>query len=264
MAAHPEVLAYLVEGAKKRGIDPAVVVKAFNHEGLAVFDPNKPDRGGDEGSSFGPYQLHYKGMSKSMPNAGMGDDFTAATGLDARDPSTWRQQTDYVLDHLAGGGTWKPWMGAAAEGIYGRTGLPGGDRFKGKAPDTAGEIQPRVSGPVEAAGGGFGADTGPQLYDDAPSDGRQDLAEGMVAGAFPDKPKKPVTWKDRMRGAAKGFGAALSDMGGNMAAPMSLPSQIPTTMTPGQMVSPIDPQQADTQRQQLAAAMARLNSGRLY
>jgi hypothetical protein len=126
MAANPEVLAYLVEGAKRRGIDPATVVRAFGHEGLNVFDPAQPDRGGDEGSSFGPYQLHYAGMSKSMPRAGMGDDFTSKTGLNARDPSTWRQQTDFVLDHLAGGGSWRPWMGAAAEGITGRMGLPGG------------------------------------------------------------------------------------------------------------------------------------------
>jgi D-alanyl-D-alanine carboxypeptidase len=142
----------------------------------------------------------------------------------------------------------------------------------GAQPPQQGQAEPsladtpaaRVSGPVEAAGGGFGADAGPQLFMPPEQPGRQDLAEGMVAGAFPDKPKKPVTWKDRMRGAAKGFGAALSDMGGDMAAPMSLPSQIQTTMTPGQMVSPIDPQQADAQRQQLAAAMARLNSGRLF
>lgn len=107
---------YIRQAAIARGMDPNIAVRVAAHEGLNAFDPSKPDHGGDEGSSFGPYQLHYAGMSKSMPHAGLGDDFTASTGLDARDPSTWKQQVDFSLDHAAKNG-WGAWMGAKAAGV---------------------------------------------------------------------------------------------------------------------------------------------------
>jgi D-alanyl-D-alanine carboxypeptidase len=116
MAANPEVVEYIRRAAIARGIDPEVALRVAGAEALNVFDPNQPDRGGDEGSSFGPYQFHYAGISKSMPNAGMGDDFTKATGLRASDPSTWKRQVDFALDYAAKKG-WTPWMGAQAAGI---------------------------------------------------------------------------------------------------------------------------------------------------
>ncbi len=89
------------------GIDPDAAVNVARHEGLNVY-------GGDKGSSFGPFQLHYGGVAAGG-NAvgGMGDDFTKATGLDARDPSTVPQQVDFALSHAAKGG-WGPWHGAQA------------------------------------------------------------------------------------------------------------------------------------------------------
>lgn len=124
MPANPEIVAYIRQVAIANGIDPEVALRVAEAEALNVFDPNRPDLGGDEGSSFGPFQLHYKGISKNMPNAGMGDDFTAATGLDARDPSTWRQQVDFALKQAARGG-WSPWMGAKAAGITDWQGIGG-------------------------------------------------------------------------------------------------------------------------------------------
>lgn len=125
---------YLRQAATKRRIDPDVVVKVAGHEGLHGFDPNKPDAGGDEGSSFGPLQLHYAGMSKSMPHAGLGDEFTQQTGLDARDPSTWKQQIDFGLDYAAQHG-WSAWMGAKAAGVGPFDGITGA---KAQGVDTTG------------------------------------------------------------------------------------------------------------------------------
>jgi hypothetical protein len=252
MAANQDVLAYLIEGAKRRGIDPATVTRAFGHEGLNVFDPNQPDRGGDEGSSFGPYQLHYAGMSKSMPNAGMGDDFTRATGLDARDSSTWRQQTDFVLDHLANGGSWKPWMGAAAEGITGRMGLPGG--------------QPGAK-PGEASVADYRAgNTGgkPVFVGAAPVTPFQDAAPAApgtaVASATPAAGDKKG-WRTALSKAMTGFkmpAMAKSDPNAGMPA-MPAAARVDTP----EMAS-FDPNQIANQRQQLAMAMQRLNSGKLW
>jgi hypothetical protein len=122
VGGNPEVADYIRQAAVARGIDPNIVLRVAGHEGLNVFDPSRPDHGGDEGSSFGPFQLHYAGRSKSMPNPGLGDEFTQATGLHASDPSTWKQQVDFSLDWARKHG-WSPWMGAKAEGITGMMGI---------------------------------------------------------------------------------------------------------------------------------------------
>jgi len=120
-----EIEARIRERAPHFGIDPNVAVAVANSEALRVFNPGVPDRGGDEGSSFGPFQFHYAGISPNMPNAGMGDDFTKATGLDARDSSTWPQQVDFALEQASKVG-WKPWMGAKNTGIGDWEGITGG------------------------------------------------------------------------------------------------------------------------------------------
>jgi hypothetical protein len=242
MAANPEVLAYVIDAAKRRGINPDVAVKAFNHEGLSVFNPNAPDRGGDEGSSFGPFQLHYGGMSKSMPHAGMGDDFTKATGLDARDSSTWKQQTDFVMDHLAKGGSWSPWMGAAAEGITGRMGLPGGSDYTAPAGrDPTGVAK---AGPPAPGGEGTGTMTagGPSLMPPmAAGAGQSNLSAGRDALAT----------------------SAANVIGGDpfktkASAPIDQPMQIAQVQPSGNAAV------ADRQRQQMAMSLAKLNQGRLW
>ncbi|WP_246780848.1 hypothetical protein [Rhizobium ruizarguesonis] len=119
---NPEVAEYIRQASLARGIDPNYSLRVAGHEGLNVFDPSSPDHGGDEGSSFGPFQLHYAGRSKSMPNPGLGDEFTKATGLHASDPSTWKHQIDFSLDWARKHG-WSPWMGAKAEGITGMMGI---------------------------------------------------------------------------------------------------------------------------------------------
>lgn len=114
---------YIRQKAQALGIDPNVALRVEHHEGGA-FNPGAPDGGGDGGSSFGPFQLHYGGINPSMPHPGMGDDFTKATGLSAKDPNTWHQQVDFALGRAAQSG-WSPWMGAAAEGIHGMDGIGG-------------------------------------------------------------------------------------------------------------------------------------------
>lgn len=102
--------AYIRQKAAALGIDPDTAVLVARHEGLGNA------YAGDKGSSFGDYQLHYGGVSKQYPNAGLGDAFTKATGLDARDPSTWQAQIDYALAQVRTNG-WSAFMGAAAAGV---------------------------------------------------------------------------------------------------------------------------------------------------
>ena len=96
-----DVADYIRQSAAARGIDPNVALMVAKKEGLGTYT-------GDDNSSFGSYQLHMGGLSPKYPNPGMGDEFRKATGLDPRDPGTWKQQIDFALDHAATNG-WGAW-----------------------------------------------------------------------------------------------------------------------------------------------------------
>lgn len=106
-----EVDAYVAERAVALGIDPMTAIAVRRGEsGGANFV-------GDYGSSFGPFQLHYGGIaSGGNSGSGMGNDFTKDTGLNARDPSTWKQQVDYALAYAQKNG-WGPFHAIKRLGI---------------------------------------------------------------------------------------------------------------------------------------------------
>lgn len=112
------VSAYVTQAAAKRNIDPKTAVAMFTDEsGL------NPSAKGDGNSSFGVAQLHYGGVSKEAPNKGLGDAFTTATGMNARDPSTWQNQIDFALDSAKAQG-WQPWANTRDKlGIGNYTGI---------------------------------------------------------------------------------------------------------------------------------------------
>lgn len=104
------------KSAIAHGIDPNVALTVAAHEGLNSYV-------GDSGSSFGPFQLHYGGVAGgALAGSGLGDQFTKATGLDARDKSTLQQQIDFSMDYVSKHG-WGSWNGAKAAGIYGMAGV---------------------------------------------------------------------------------------------------------------------------------------------
>jgi len=138
------VEAYVRQAATARGINPDTAVGVINSEGGT--NPAAWASPGDGGSSFGPGQLHYGGVATGgNAVAGLGDAFTKQTGLDARDPNTWQQQVDYILNQAAAGG-WGPWHGAARVGIGNREGIgPNAQQL-----------------PISAPGGGFDPSNIPQ------------------------------------------------------------------------------------------------------
>lgn len=95
--------AFIRAEAIKRGIDPNVAMRVAKSEGFGSYV-------GDQGTSFGSFQLHYKNNIPGLSNGGLGDAFTKKTGLDARDPATEREQIKFALDEAAKGG-WGPWHG---------------------------------------------------------------------------------------------------------------------------------------------------------
>jgi hypothetical protein len=223
---------YIRETAAKYGIDPEVALKVAKSEGLRDFS-------GDGGKSGGAFQLYTGG--------GLGNKFQKETGLDPLDPKNEKATIDFALREAAKVG-WKPWYGAAKVGV---------GRFEGINPEktaatAAGATPVSEGGPVVAS-----ADTAAN----APQ-----TASGGATGDWVDKLKDPKT------GAAAGLGEAISGLGkavtGSSPGLYDTGSRVTPVVAPAlsaQAVVPtVNPQVADNQRQQLALAMQRLNSGRLY
>lgn len=85
---------------------------------------------GDNGSSFGPFQLHMGGIAGGAnAGGGLGDRFLAETGLDPRNPATWLEQVRWVRNYVRQNGWNDQWHGAPGypgSGISNRTYAAGG------------------------------------------------------------------------------------------------------------------------------------------
>jgi methyl-accepting chemotaxis protein len=103
--------AFIRSKAAELGIDPNVAVYVAGHEGLSKVSAKNPNTAGDENSSFGDFQLHFGGVSKTFPHAGMGDD-AARQGIDARNAASWQAADTYALQEAAKNG-WRAWSGAS-------------------------------------------------------------------------------------------------------------------------------------------------------
>ena len=115
-----EISAYIASKAMELGIDPSVAVAVANSEGL---NANPADgwqsnfvKNGQREPSYGPFQLYMGG--------GLGNNFLEQTGLDPRDPTTWKKQVDFALGHAKNNG-WGSWYGARNAGIGDFQGIGG-------------------------------------------------------------------------------------------------------------------------------------------
>jgi hypothetical protein len=238
---------YIRETAKKYGIDPEVALKVARSEGLTTFQSSVTQKSGKREPSWGAFQLYTGG--------GLGNQFQKETGLDPSDPKNEKATIDYALRTAAKVG-WGPWHGAKNTGIQQWEGI-GGEASKTASAGTE---------PAAADTAIKGTDTSTETPQVAPS--------GPAAVAPADDLLTKL--KDPKGGASEGLSEAISGLGaaltgaspssrGNMydAAPARSTVPIPVTPTPT-MVPLVDPRAAEAQRQQLAMAMQRLNSGRLY
>jgi hypothetical protein len=141
---------YIRRAAAQRGIDPDVAVKVAKTEGLGG------GYAGDQGSSFGPFQLHYGNVAKGQ-NAvsGLGDLFTQKTGLHASDPKTVPQQVDFALDYAARNG-WSPWHGWTGDEFAGIT----KSARRITIPLSAANVAPNIAPDVNALSQALGSPVG--------------------------------------------------------------------------------------------------------
>jgi hypothetical protein len=239
---------YIREAAKRNGIDPDIAVKVAKSEGLRDFL-------GDGGKSGGAFQLYTGG--------GLGNKFQKETGLSPLDPANEKATIDFAMKEAAKGG-WGPWYGAAKVGVGKWDGI-GGD---GGTASGYGGVGSDAAASARAAAGSDkikGTDTSTETPQVA-----QGPDAAAPAGDFVSKLKDPKGGaSEGLSEAISGLGAALTGASpsgrGNMydTAPSRSTVPIPITPTPA-MVPMVDPRAAEAQRQQLAAAMQRLNTGRLY
>lgn len=104
---------YINQTATRLGINPNIAVNISRAERSAR------SKGwiGDQGSSFGPFQLHLGGISPLNPEIGLGDTFQQKTGLNVRDiANTWKQQVDFALTTAKNVTGWQPFHAAAELG----------------------------------------------------------------------------------------------------------------------------------------------------
>jgi len=132
-----EMSAYIAAKATELGIDPSVAVAVANSEGLNANPADGWQSGvvknGQREPSYGPFQLYMGG--------GLGNNFLKQTGLDPRDPTTWKKQVDFALGHAKTNG-WGSWYGARNSGIGDFQGIGG-------QPQGASGIDPNI---VQAIG----------------------------------------------------------------------------------------------------------------
>jgi hypothetical protein len=124
-ATPDEIQAYIVQAAQQRGIDPSVALRVAQHEGFATGQAAQQGTFAT-GRSWWPFQLHYGGPGYEQYGnvAGLGNDFTAATGWQPGDPRAWRDATDFALDTAVQRGWYPTFYGSVPAGVAPRQGLP--------------------------------------------------------------------------------------------------------------------------------------------
>lgn len=146
-APQSEREAYIRQAAAQRGIDPDVAMRIARSEGFNTYV-------GDNGRSFGDWQLFTGG--------GLGNEFMRKTGLDPSDPRTWKQQTDFALDHAARTRSWAPWYGRGPAGVGTGEGFGGGPYATGSVGPAASGSRVTATNPIgdyamsSGGGGGYG------------------------------------------------------------------------------------------------------------
>ena len=248
--------AYIRETAKKYGVDPEVALRVAKSEGLESFQSTVVSKKGVREPSWGAFQLYTGG--------GLGNEFKKETGLDPADPKNEKATIDYALKHASQHG-WGPWHGAANTGIGEFEGIGGGGAKTASTDVTSGYggVGSDAAASERAANTAIkGTDTSTMTPDVAQT------ASAPATGDFIDRLKDPKTGaSEGLSEAIKGLGQAVAGTGLNKdpyATAPARPVPVAAPAAPPQVVPIVDPRAAEGQRQQLALAMQRLNSGRLY
>lgn len=245
-----EVEAFIRQTAQRLGVDPEIAVRVAMAEG-GVRNPVRQsdviNKAGLREPSYGPFQLLIGGGSSGFPE-GLGNRALVA-GIDPRDPNQWKQGVQFALQEAKQKG-WGQWYGAAKAGVGRRDGLgdPASNQYALMSDGPKGqEVWPTPA---------------PQLPPP------YDVADRPVAEAQEQMPQPPKAKGDKEKKPtiAEALGEGISAMGDSFKPQPFQRSAQPAAarMDAEAPMAPFDNQQAEQQRQMLALAMQRLNSGRLF
>lgn len=135
MASPPNLSALIRQGSLARGLDPAAVLAVAGQEGLS-------GRVGDQGTSFGPFQLHVGGA------------FPSSVGGNRQAWATSQPGLNYALDRI----------GSVAKGLHGSQAVNAIVRRFERPADPGGEVSRALAGY-----GGSPAGSGAQVSPGSPS-----------------------------------------------------------------------------------------------
>jgi hypothetical protein len=247
---------YIRQAAARYGIDPDQAVRVALSEGgqqslttdpfrRSVLSAPGSQAGGGTEASYGPFQLYISGRG-----AGLGDRAVAA-GIDPR--TNWQGGVDYALQEAArqGWGQWHGWKGNPWAGIK------------------AGAGSGAPAGPVAAAGGGAGNEAGQTVSGIGPPVPSTAAPTATAATTPPDYSGMRDILAQAYAPQLKTGSQVLGDFfgaAGQAYRPAAQPALMNTAAPQGMLFQPqAQPiAQAADQRQQLAAALARLNQGSLW
>lgn len=261
---------YIRERAAAYGINPEVALRVARSEGLGTFQSSVPKtgKGGYNGreDSWGAFQLYMGG--------GLGNQFQKETGLDPRDPKNEKAGIDFALKHAAKNG-WGAFHGAANTGIGAWDGI--GKDAAAKASQTQ----------VLQHTGGSSTGMDPEALTPSMHVGRNTPDEltpafGPYTVPEPEPPATavaaaaPTPAAAEAPAAGKGFGEGLGDAFSGLGSALGKSAgagtgSVGSTLIPMAQLTPpgapvptVDPKLLESQKQQLALAMQRLNSGKLF
>lgn len=142
---------YILEGGRRRGIDPGLLQRVINGEG-GFRDPVRQseviNKAGLREPSYGPFQMLVGGEGTGFP-AGLGND-ALAVGIDPRNPEHAQRAADFALDTIARDG-WGRWNAAKKLGITGMEGIDGRGVTLNSTPVSSNRvgIAPTLPDPIE-------------------------------------------------------------------------------------------------------------------
>lgn len=217
---------YIIDAAKKRGIDPQVALSVARSEGLQRGTwQSRVKKNGMAEPSYGPWQF-LVGDGKNFPK-GMGNQFMNETGLDPTDPANVNAMTDFALDQAAKDG-WRQWYGAKNSGIDRWAGLKG-SQPKGMTINSTPYVDPRLP-MIDGPGDNTWNDMAHANMDQKRVAAPVDVAQAPVSTEVSPASTSSQTFGDKL--GASLFGPELAGKLKTMSAP-AVPGTTTTPAAPG-------------------------------
>jgi hypothetical protein len=243
------------------GMDPLDLATIISYETGGTFNPSQPGPTTKWGQHRGLIQF--------------GEPQAKQYGVDWVDPMGSQLGPNGAIVKYFQGSGWKPGMGLLDAYSIVNAGGPGrynaSDTAAGGAPGTVRDkVEKQMGGHRQKASALFGKGSGGAVQHPPNPAVTSDGQPAVYPQASPPQmgipvPTAPKPQQSPFAKAMEGLGGGLGDMGmGSAAAPLQTNQTAAAPSMQMPMQATVNPDIANAQRDQLAQALVRLNSGRLY